>query len=163
MDFPVFPEFFDASWAPLVMVIGFIVLVVFSVTINFVANSAKAEKIGTALFIGLGMGGFAFLIGMGALIFSMTSTVSAVAEWKSNAIAEVEETYGFELTSGEFSALHFPKSEPEDDFVAYGSIARTEKSGDSFEKRELTLIWSDGELFLAESVDGEEFVPLGTR
>lgn len=163
MDFPFFPDLPDVSWAPLTMVIGFFIIIVFSVGSTFASGFRNEEKAATALFIGGGVGGITFLVGMGVLIFSMVGMTNAVADWKKAAIAEVEETYGIELTASDFYDLGFPKHEPEDDFVAYGSINRTERAGDTFEKRELTLIWAVGELFLAESVDGEEFVPLETR
>lgn len=165
MDFPASPEFFDASWAPLVTVIGFAVIVVFLVTATCVSGSFRVdtERLIIPLVSGVIVGGLAFLVGLVSLIVSSNSAISARADWKVRAIAEVEETYGIELSGSEFAALQFPMFEPEDEFVAFGSIDRTEKSGDAFEKRELTLIWSDGELFLAESVDGEEFVPLEAR
>lgn len=165
MDFPSAPEFFDASWAPVVTVIGFVVLVAFLVTATCVSGSFRLnpERLIVPLVSGVVVGGVTFLIGLVSLVISSNSAISAVGDWKVRAIAEVEETYGIELSRSEFAALQFPMFEPEDDFVAFGSIDRTEKSGDVFEKRELTLIWSDGELFLAESVDGEEFVPLEAR
>lgn len=146
------------------MFVGFFVIIAFSILTTIIAgNSRDPDKWASVVYIGFGSGAITFLVGMVTLIFSMVAWTNAVGDWEKTAIAEVKETYGIELTASEFYDLGFPKQEPEDDFAAYGSIDRTERSGDTFEKHELTLIWSDGELFLAQSVDGEEFVPLEAR
>ena len=79
--------------------------------------------------------------------------------WQSEVIAEVEDSYGIKLTQEEFQELRFPAVEPDEDFVAYGSIPRTMKVGDTMAQETVTLIWSEGELFLG-TTDGSTVVPL---
>lgn len=82
------------------------------------------------------------------------------SEWSLQAQAEVEDAYSVELTEDEVYGLEFPAEEPTEDFVVYGTIQRDEESGSGFERQNITLIWSDGELRLAGSVDGEQFTEL---
>lgn len=93
------------------------------------------------------------------------ATKEPIAAWKQTVIEQVEDTYGLTLTEQDVYELGFPRtvSEPKGDYQSYGTIERTVPVGDGFERREITLIWSDGELILAESVSGDEFTELTAR
>lgn len=93
------------------------------------------------------------------------ATNGPIAAWTQTVIEQVEDTYGLTLTEQDLYELEFPRtvSEPEGAYQSYGTIERTVPVGDGFERRELTLIWSDGELILAESVSGDEFTELTAR
>lgn len=81
-------------------------------------------------------------------------------KWVSDVQSAVEERYGIELTQSEVLELDFPTERPDDDFVEYGTISKTKKSGDGYDRHHTTLIWDGDRLLLAGSVDGEEFTEL---
>lgn len=93
------------------------------------------------------------------------ATNEPIAAWNQAVIEQVEGAYSLTLTSNDLYELGFPRtvSEPEGIYQSYGTIERTVPVGDGFERREITLIWSDGELILAESVSGDEFTELKSR
>lgn len=74
--------------------------------------------------------------------------------------AEVEETYGLDLTDDEKRALDFPSEKPEEDFETFGSFTREGPTASGFSRETVYLIWKDGLLHLAESADGEQFTTL---
>lgn len=74
--------------------------------------------------------------------------------------AEVEETYGLDLTADEKRALDFPSEKPEEDFETFGSFTREGPTAEGFSRRTVYLIWKDDLLHLAESADGEQFTTL---
>lgn len=88
------------------------------------------------------------------------ATAEDRAVWRHAVVAEAAEVYGVALTESDVFNLGFPHTEPTADYQAFGTIEHTGPVGDSFESRDITLIWSDGRLLLAESVSGEQFTPL---
>jgi len=75
--------------------------------------------------------------------------------------AEIEKLYGLELTELELSKLNYPDEKPTVDFEAFGTFDRTELTDDdSILRQEITLVWKDGEMILAQSEDGENFTPI---
>ena len=105
------------------------------------------------------------LASMAAPIAVGVATKEPIAAWRQAVIEQVEDTYGLTLTADDLYELDFPRtvSEPEGACQSYGTIERTVPVGDGFERREITLIWTAGELILAESVSGDEFTELKSR
>lgn len=107
--------------------------------------------------------GVAVTFGTIVIATFVTGGVTAkMSEWRAEVMAEVKDAYGIELTQEEFKELGFPRSEPEEDFVAYGTIPNTVKVGDAIERRDITLIWSEGELFLG-TTEGATVTPLDSE
>jgi hypothetical protein len=74
---------------------------------------------------------------------------------------EIKSNYGITLSEEELEELEYPDSKLTSDFEAFGSFEETTRGEDgNFVKRELTLIWADDEMILAQSENGEDFKPL---
>lgn len=152
MDIISLPDAPSAQWLPVIMLGTFTVVI-----LGLLVAAAWSRVVGVIICL-------LALVGSGVAFFSVSNDIrsydEAVEERKAAIIDEAEDLYGVELSDEDFETLSFPTEEPKDDFVVYGTISETEKSGDGFERHDITLIWSDGELLLAGSVDGEEFTEL---
>ncbi len=122
--------------------------------IPLVSKKVTDSKWAIVCFVGLGLGLLLAMTSFMATSFQKDGERVARSDWESAVIAEVQGMYGIELSHDEFVALDFPATEPDEDFVAYGTIADTVVKGGQVKQRALTLIWSDGELSLA-SLKGE--------
>lgn len=139
------------TWIPVLQVIG-IFLVASGVPLAFkkVSDSKWAGVCITTMCLGL----VAMLVGFIGTGIQKDTTREALADWESAVVAEVQDVYGIELSHDEFVMLGFPATEPDEDFVAYGTIADTVVKGGMVKQKATTLIWSDGELSLG-SLKGE--------
>jgi len=73
----------------------------------------------------------------------------------------IEESYDLKLSTDEVEALEYPSERPTSDFESFGSIDKTTLADDdSILKREISLVWKDGKMILAQSKNGEDFEPL---
>lgn len=153
MDIISLPEAPSTQWASIIM-LGTVAVVI----LGMVVMTAWYRIVGI-IICALALVGSA--VGFIWFSNSLNAYNEAADDRKASIIDEAEDVYGVELSDEDFEALEFPTEKPKDDFVVYGTISETEKSGDGFERHDITLIWSDGELLLAGSVDGEEFTELG--
>lgn len=77
---------------------------------------------------------------------------------------EAEKTYGITIRESQVQQLKYPRDKPRGGTQSFGSFKQTAAVGDGkFLRRELTLVWVDGKMVLAESTNGEDFTPLKTR
>lgn len=77
---------------------------------------------------------------------------------------QVKETYGVTLRDDQLAKLKYPEDRPEGGTQSFGSFEQTSMVGDGkFLKREVTLVWVDGKMVLAESTNGEDFTPLKAK
>jgi len=91
---------------------------------------------------------------------------SGVENWSKDARAEIKDHYGMTLSEKQFEKLKYPKQkdEPEESFEQYGSVTVVKPDGDrSFEKTEVYLLWSDGEMILASPDEQKKLQPLKAR
>lgn len=139
------------TWIPVLQVIG-ILLILSGLPLAFkkVSDSKWAGVCITTMCLGL----VAMLVAFVGTGIQKDTTREALTEWESAVVAEVQDVYGIELSHDEFVALDFPATEPDEAFVAYGTIADTVVKGDMVKQKATTLIWSDGELSLG-SLKGE--------
>lgn len=152
MDFIPFNSFADLGWALPVVVVSIILFVIALTThLNWFGKVALVLAI-------IGMAG-SLIVSLGVGVINGVR----VEAWQQDVIAEAEDAYGLTLTLDEVRALEWPSEKPKGDYQSYGTIERTLPEGDSFTRRELTLIWSDDELIFAESVSGDEFTELKSR
>lgn len=77
--------------------------------------------------------------------------------------AQISSAYGLQLSDQEVSALGYPLSEPSSTSERFGSATVLVPNGDSFDQREVTLLWDGSVLILAESDDSGELKPLSPR
>ena len=155
MDFIAISPVADPTWAAITATVGLFLLLASVLMLK--APSDPVAATGLAL-------GFAGILGMAVgltvMVFSTGAAQANRSQWQSDVKDEVKDVYGIELTTKEFKALDFPMQKPDEKFVAYGTISETTQAGDNFERHDITLIWANGELLLASSVDGEQFTPL---
>lgn len=86
--------------------------------------------------------------------------------WSKDARAEIKDHYGVTLSEKQFEKLKYPKQkeEPEGNFEQYGSVTVVKPDGDKgFEKTEVYLLWSDGEMVLASPDEQKKLQPLKAR
>jgi len=77
---------------------------------------------------------------------------------------EAEKTYGITIRESQVHQLKYPRDKPRAGTQSFGSFKQTAVVGDGkFLRRELTLVWVDGKMVLAESTNGEDFTPLKTK
>lgn len=77
---------------------------------------------------------------------------------------QAEQTYGITLRDEQFENLKYPVDRPKGGTQSFGSFDQTSVVGDGkFLKRELTLVWTNGKMVLAESTNGEDFTPLKAK
>lgn len=152
MDIISLPAAPDAFWFSTIM-LGTLTVVI----IGLVVATAWSRVVGVIICV-LALAGSLF--GFASLTNALDDYNEAVADRQAAIIAEADEMYGVELSDEDFEALEFPTEEPDEDFVVYGTISETEKSSDGYDRHDITLIWDDGELLLASSVDGEQFTEL---
>jgi hypothetical protein len=105
------------------------------------------------------------IVGGAGLIFGSANaadTTYAAEEAQLKSVqSEIEGSYNFALSDEELAELNYPEDKPTAKFQSFGSFEQTAKDDDgSFVKRELTLIWDDGDMILAQSENGEDFEPL---
>lgn len=141
----------DGSWIFVLQVIG-LALVILSLPLVF--KPVSDSKWGIVFIITLGLGVVSALVSFVGVGFQKDAELRATADWESAVIAEVQGVYGIELSHDEFVALDFPATEPDGDFVAYGTIAETVVKSGRVGQKATTLIWLDGELSLG-SLKGE--------
>lgn len=159
MDFIPLASAPDLSWAIPTAIVALVMLVVGYLLINSGFSDAVAF-FGLVLAL-LGLFGMAVCVTVSAIEFNVRN--EAGRERSAAIIEEVKDVYGIKLRTADYAALGFPRTEPEEDFVAYGTISETTQVGDKFERHDITLVWAHGKLILAGSVDGEEFTPLEVR
>lgn len=152
MDFIPFDSVADIGWTYPVAAAAVILFVI-----------ALATKLNLVGQIALMLACIGLISVMGTLLTVDIIDRNRAGDWKQSVIAEVEDTYGLKLTVEELAKLEWPSEKPKGDYQSYGTIERTLPEGDSFTRRELTLIWSEDELILAESVDSDEFTELKSR
>jgi len=128
--------------------------------------------IGFVLFMGtlfidgpgpLAIGGFLLII---ASLIGGFLLPDGTENWSKDARAEIKDHYGLTLSEKQFDRLKYPKQkeEPEGDFEQYGSVTVVKPDGDrSFEKTEVYLLWSDGEMVLAAPDEQRKLQPLKAR
>ena len=139
------------TWIPVLQVIG-IFLVLSGLPLAF--KKVSDSKWAGVCIAAIGLGLVAMLVSFIGTGVQKDATREALAEWESAVVAEVQDVYGIELSHDEFVALDFPAAEPDENFVAYGTIADTVVKGGMVKQKATTLIWSDGELSLG-SLKGE--------
>ena len=118
----------------------------------FSEGSGLMACLGFLIFFASVMGG----------IFLSDSTQS----WSKDARAEIKDHYGLTLSEKQFTKLKYPqqKEEPEGDFEQYGSVTVVKPDGDnSFEKVDVYLLWSDGEMVLASPDEQKKLQLLKAR
>lgn len=152
MDIISLPDVPNTQWLPVIMLGTWTVVI-----LGLLVATAWSRVFGV-IICALALVGSA--VGFFSIANSLGSYNDAVDERKEAIVSEVDDLYGVELSDEDFEALGFPTEEPKDDFVVYGTISETEKSGSGYERHDITLIWDDGELLLASSVDGEQFTEL---
>lgn len=152
MDIISLPEAPSPLWFSTIMLGTFTVVI-----IGLVVATAWSRVVGV-IICALALVGSLF--GFISLTNALDDYNESVADRQAAIIAEAEEMYGVELSDEDFEALKFPATGPEEDFVVYGTISETAKSGEGYDRHDITLIWDDGELLLASSVDGEQFTEL---
>jgi len=87
-------------------------------------------------------------------------------EWRKEIKAEIKDTYGLKITDEQLKELKYPytDSKPEESFKQYGSITTVKpESADGFEKTEVYLLWSKGEMVLAAPDEQKNLQPLKTQ
>jgi len=107
----------------------------------------------------------AFVGSVGTSLCLITPTTYAARDKQEAAIREqVKDTYGVTLRDDQFEKLKYPEDRPKGGTQSFGSFEQTSMVGDGkFLKREISLVWVDGKLVLAESADGENFAPLKVK
>lgn len=141
----------DGAWTYVCMFVASLLLLG---AVPLASSKVADSKWAVVCFIALGLAVVVALVGFGGAGFYKEAKKNALADWESAVVAEVQDVYGIELSHDEFVALGFPATEPDEDFVAYGTIADTVVKGGMVKQKATTLIWSDGELSLA-SLKGE--------
>jgi len=93
------------------------------------------------------------------------STTNIARDSQKEALKEqVKETYGLTLRDDQLAKLKYPGDRPQGGTQSFGAFEQTSMVGDGkFLKREITLVWVDGKMVLAESTNGEDFTPLESR
>lgn len=152
MDIISLPEAPSGLWY-LTIVLGTLTVVVLGMAVA----TAWSRVVGVIICVLALVGS---VVGFISFQNSLDAYKEAVADRKAAIIDEADEMYGVELSDEDFEALEFPAEKPKDDFVVYGTFSETEKSGDGYDRHDITLIWDGGELLLASSVDGEQFTEL---
>lgn len=134
-------------------------LMLFAIPLLF--KRVTDSKWAAVCFVALGLAVILAMTSFMAASFQKDGERVARADWESAVIAEVQDAYGVELSHDEFVALDFPATEPEEDFVVYGTITDTVVKGSQVKQKATTLIWSDGELSLG-FLKGE-LLPVASR
>jgi len=104
-----------------------------------------------------------FLIGGPTLMLvgGAESSTGALERQREAVRAEIQESYGLELTEAEMAKLKYPEAEPESNFEAFGSIDKVTKAGDEkLLERKLYLVWDEDSFGIFQSENGQDFVPL---
>lgn len=155
--------------AAAVLLIGAILVIV---SFSLVSREAKSAGVPLENFKGSrgisAAGAFGFWLAiLGPLAFIVAFAVASQlsADARSETLAQdIQESYGFELTSDQIAELNYPEDRPSGDFVSYGSTVSAAEDGDGkVVRRELFLIWTGDKMALAAAgADGEIF-PLAGR
>jgi len=147
---------------------------------DFIAYEPSA--IGYLALGGLVLG---FVLIIGSLFFDMAGPVTVLGfvliiisviggiflpdgtqGWSKDARAEIKDHYRVTLSERQFDKLKYPKQreEPEGNFEQYGSVTVVKPDGEKgFEKTEVYLLWSDGEMVLASPDEQKKLQPLKSR
>lgn len=141
----------DGSWT---LVLQFIALGLMLFAVPLVFKRVTDSKWAGVCFIALGLSLALGIVGLIGIAFQKGAEQEARIEWENAVISEVQDVYGIKLSHDEFVALDFPVTEPDEDFVTYGTITDTVAKDSQVEQRATTLIWSDGALSLS-SFEGE--------
>lgn len=122
------------------------------------ANSKSSKALGLVATVTFCV---AFLLGCVGTVLVSPSTTLAKPVRADNIRSEIDESYGIGVSDEELASLAYPESKPTTKFQSFGSFEQTTKESDgNFVKRELTLLWDDGRMILAQSKNGENFEPL---
>lgn len=106
------------------------------------------------------------LVGMSLIFASIMGGIfipDGTQNWSKDARAEIKDHYGVTLSEKQFAKLKYPKQkeEPEENFEQYSSVTVVKPDGDnSFEKVDVYLLWSDGEMVLASPDEQKKLQPL---
>ena len=99
-----------------------------------------------------------------SFILTGSTTLMAYGNQQKAFHEQAEKTYGITIRDEQVEALNYPKDRPQGGTQSYGSFKQTSVGSDGkFVRRELTLVWTNGKMVLAESTNGEDFTPLKTR
>ena len=129
------------------------------------------------IFLGSGaQGSFGFsMVAAVVLLLAYIMVASGIAQAKSERITaiqgQVRATYGLELTVEEAEELSYPEKDPGElpenksratgakKPLRFGSTTAflPGRNPDSLERRELSLVWVDGKMLLAEFAEGRGF------
>lgn len=94
---------------------------------------------------------------------SMPSGLEARKDQLKEVKGQIEDRYDIRLSKDEVRELDYPREEPEKDFEVFGTVTRNVELKEGFERQELSLLWRDGRLELAQSNDGKGFTALKPR
>jgi len=121
-----------------------------------VANGLKSDMGNTMI----AFMAFLLVVLVGGIVYIVVDSV-ALDRRTAQVQAQIEDSYGLELSTGEVGAIRYPEEAPEKDFKVYGSIDQQEQvSGAEFIERTVYLVWADGKLQLSKSEDGKSFIEL---
>ena len=152
----------DTTWIYLLVTAGIFVMLSFVLIARSNPKVSKRPNLMIALALGaLVVATLSAGLGLAKGPRPIQELAAKLDAQTASAQADIEDTYGLELTKGEVEGLKYPTDAPEKDFRVYGSIEQQEQvSGAQFIERTVYLVWADGKLQLSESEDGKSFTEL---
>lgn len=130
----------------------------------FIKDKAKASKwVNT---VGLIMIASMFIISAIMIVFGVNNR----AERVETIAAQISQTYGIDLPKDSITTkykseeivannLNYPQSEPDTDFVRYGTLVNSKVEDGVMIEQKITLAWNNGELQLFGMEENEEVGP----
>lgn len=133
-----------------IMLLGFLIGI-----IAIAMSSSKIDPFTAAHTIFLG-GLFGFGIALIGFVLYAPLSAEERQHRDRKVLSELNARYDLGLSRTDFMGLGYPATHPQHSFVQYGSIEmvrRSERGG--YSKREIFLLWDQGQMVLANSEDGE--------
>lgn len=134
-------------WAMVVLAVG---SVLGFVTVDRFQRKEN-RSLPAAILASLVVAAFALLFGFGARGMDREANESRLKYWKTSSIRlEALDTYGINLLPKEIDELRYPERRPTVPEKTFGTLERSVDAYGVREKQQVTLLWRDGKMILAQ-------------